>query len=234
MHGKVKYVRRDRSNTARQAARDRSGRAALPLKAMIALGVVLLGGAAVAERAAAAPEHEFRICNGYYALCAASTCTPTGKTITVNLSGGGTAQYPEVACACPIESGEAIADVVGGNMKGSCKPPGEGEIWSLYDPKKEIPQYINGWVPTGPLAKAPLLTCSKDLNLGHQLANCFSFACNGERFVNGVPVATCYCPLGEAPDGSSVAPHTTFVTQAGQGDDGFCAEHPVGGPASVP
>ena len=74
-------------------------------------------------------------------------------------------------------------------MQGSCKPAAEGEVWSLYDPKKEIPQAITGWVPTGPAAQAPVLTCSKDLNLGHQLANCFSFACNDERYVNGVPVA---------------------------------------------
>jgi hypothetical protein len=198
------------------------------------LGAVFLAGLAISGRANAWPEHQLKLCGGYYALCAASTCTPTGKMITVNVSGGGTAKFPEAQCTCPIESGEGIADVVGGNMRGSCKPAAEGEVWSLYDPKKEIPQAITGWVPTGPAAQAPILTCSKDLNLGHQLVNCFSFACNQERYVNGVPVATCYCPIGEAFDGTAVAPHTTFVTQAGQGDDGYCAERPVGGPASVP
>lgn len=223
-----------RPQAQRPAGPSQPRRSDVLVRAMLGLGALLLVGSAIGDRAAVAREHEFRICGGYYALCAASTCKPTGKMITVNVNGGGTAQYPEAVCTCPIESGEAIADVTGGNMRGSCKPPGEGEIWSLYDPKKEIPQAITGWVPTGPAAQAPLLTCSKTLNLGHQLANCFSFACNAERYVNGVPVASCYCPLGEAPDGTSVAPHTTFVTQAGQGDDGYCAEHPVGGPASVP
>ncbi len=209
-------------------------RGALLLQTMLGLGSLVLACSALGDRSAVARDHDLRICSGYYALCAASTCTPTGKMINVNVSGGGVAKFPEAECTCPIELGEAIADVNGGNMSGSCKPPGEGDIWSLYDPKKEIPQAITGWVPSGPAAQAPLLTCNQQLNLGHQLTNCFSFACNNERYINGVPVATCYCPLGEAPDGTSVAPHTTFVTQAGQGDDGYCAEHPVGGPASVP
>jgi hypothetical protein len=215
-----------------QGAPDRRARSVVPN--LLWIGALIVAGSLSSGRAEAWPEHQFKLCSGYYALCAASTCTPTGKTITVNVSGGGTAKYPEAECTCPIESGQAIADVVGGNMGGSCKPAGEGQVWSLYDPKKEIPQAINGWVPSGPLAEAPLQTCSKDLNLGHQLVNCFSFACNNERYVNGVPVASCYCPIGEALDGTAVAPHTTFVTQAGQDDDGYCAEHPVGGPVSFP
>jgi hypothetical protein len=222
-HRKPEKIRQSRSRGGARLA-----------QALFALGALVLGCSVIGDRSAVARDHDLRICSGYYALCAASTCKPTGKMITVHVSDGGTARYPEVECTCPIESGEAIADVTGGNMSGSCKPPGQGEIWSLYDPKKEIPQAITGWIPTGQAAQAPLLTCNKQLNLGHQLANCFSFACNAERYANGVPVATCYCPLGEAPDGTAVAPHTTFVTQAGQGDDGYCAEHPVGGPASVP
>jgi hypothetical protein len=234
MQDKLKFDQKSRRVARRAMALFQPRRVALLTQALLGLGALVLAGAAIGDPAAMAREHEFRICGGYYALCAASTCKPTGKMITVNVDGGGTAQYPEAECTCPIESGDAVADVTGGNMKGSCKPAAEGEVWSLYDLKKEIPQAITGWVPTGAAAQAPLLTCSKDLNLGHQLVNCFSFACNAERYVNGVPVATCYCPLGEAPDGTSVAPHTTFVTQAGQGDDGYCAEHPVGGPASVP
>jgi hypothetical protein len=234
MKNNTKYHQKSIEDNRRPARSIRPRRVAFFASTMLGIGAALLISCAIGDRAAAAHEHEFRICGGYYALCAASTCTPTGKMITVNVSGGGTAQYPEAECTCPIESGEAVADVAGGNMKGSCKPPGEGEIWSLYDPKKEIPQAITGWVPTGPAAQAPLLTCSKDLNLGHQLVNCFSFACNAERYVNGVPVASCYCPIGEGLDGSAVAPHTTFVTQAGQDDDGYCAEHPVGGPVSLP
>jgi hypothetical protein len=223
MRHKFKKIRRSRSRGSSRLA-----------QAIFGLGSLVLACSAISDRSAVARDHDLRICGGYYALCAASTCKPTGKMITVNASSGGTAKFPEAECTCPIESGEAIADVTGGNMQGSCKPPGEGEIWSLYDPKKEIPQALNKWVPTGPAAQAPLMTCNQQLNLGHQLTNCFSFACNDERYINGVPVATCYCPLGEAPDGTAVAPHTTFVTQAGQDDNGYCAEHPVGGPASVP
>ena len=89
-------------------------------------------------------------------------------------------------------------------MRGSCAPPAPGALWSLYGVKKEIPQAINGWVTTGPAAQAPLLYCSKNFNLGSQLSNCFSFACNNERYINGVPVASCYCPLGESPEGAAV------------------------------
>ncbi|HTV44335.1 MAG TPA: hypothetical protein VMF05_03380 [Stellaceae bacterium] len=206
----------------------------LLIKAAFGLATMLVAGAATGRPAAAVERHDFRICTGYYALCAASTCTPTGKTITVNVASGGTAKFPEVECTCPIESGDAIADVDGGNMRGSCATPGPGTVWSLYSPKKEIPQAINQWVTTGPGAEAPLLYCAKEFNLGAQIANCFSFACNNERYINGVPVASCYCPLGESPSGTMVAPHTGFVTQAGQDNYEYCAAHPVAGPISTP
>lgn len=212
----------------------RAARRAVLIKAALGLPAMILAGAAVDRGALAAEAHDFRICTGYYALCAASTCTPTGKTITVKVAGGGTARYPEAECTCPVESGKAIADVVGGNMQGSCQRPGEGAIWSLYDPKQYIPQQINHWATTGPAAEAPVQFCSKNFNLGNQLVNCFSFACNDERYINGVPVATCYCPIGEGLEGTSVAPHTGFATQAGQDDYSFCADHPVGGPISMP
>ena len=222
------------TRTGRSGVGLASGLGALARAAFAVGALVLACSAADRPAAAAAKDHDFRICGGYYALCAASTCKPTGKMITVNVTGGGTARFPEAECTCPIESGQAVADVAGGNMKGSCEPPAAGEIWSLYDPKKHIPQAITGWVPTGAAAEAPLLSCSKQLNLGHQLVNCFSFACNAERYINGVPVASCYCPIGEGLEGTPVAPHTSFVTQAGQGDNAYCAEHPVGGPVSFP
>ncbi len=220
-------------STDRSTPRPTPARALL-IKAAFGLPAIILAGTALSGSASARDDHSFKICHGYYALCAASTCTRTGKTITVNVAGGGTARYPEVECNCPIESGDAIADVVGGNMRGSCAPPAPGALWSLYGVKKEIPQAINGWVTTGPAAQAPLLYCSKNFNLGSQLSNCFSFACNNERYINGVPVASCYCPLGELPEGAAVPPHTAFVTQAGQDDYSYCAASPVGGPVSPP
>src|SRR5438045_165800 len=57
------------------------------------------------------------VCLGYFALCAALTCTPQpGKKITVKVASGGTAQFPEADCQCPIFYGPAFADTTGGNM----------------------------------------------------------------------------------------------------------------------
>jgi hypothetical protein len=182
--------------------------------------------------------HEFAFCNGYFALCAASTCKPTGRMIKVNVTGGGTAFFPEANCTCPIFSGQGVTDLAGGNMHGSCKPPvaadGSVGVWSYYAVKGHIAQALGGWVATGPKALAPPMLCSKKLGLGATLANCFAFACDHQTYINGVPVATCHCPIGEGLDGTPVAPDTAFVTQAGQRDPLYCAMHPVSGPISPP
>ncbi len=233
--------------SARKSTRARAGSSGFPilrgalLNAALGLSAMLLMCSATNRVAQAADdvaqasaEHEFRICRGYFALCAASICQPTGKKIRVNVSGDGHALFPEADCTCPIFSGEAIADVVGGNMKGSCKPPSPDQLWSIYSIRTHIPQEINGWVPTGPKAAAPPLFCSKKLNLGTQTVNCFSFACDSLSYINGVPVATCHCAIGESLDGTVVSPNTAFVSQAGQGDPAFCAEYPISGPITPP
>jgi hypothetical protein len=178
---------------------------------------------------AAAAGHDFEICPGPFALCAASTCTPTGREITVNVTTGSTAQFPEYDCTCPILRSPAIADLTGGNMQGSCQPPSENQVWSLYSPRLQIPQALNGWMRGASATSAPPLICPARLNLGDQLVNCFSFACDLAEGINGVPVATCHCPLGESTAGTSVPPNTAFATQAGQGNAAICAEHPVAG-----
>lgn len=205
---------------------------------------LLLGAAIVAPILAGRPAlaqngHQFAFCSGYFALCAASTCKPTGRRIKVNVTGGGTAYFPEADCTCPIFSGQGVTDLAGGNMHGSCKPPvaadGSVGIWSYYAVQAHIAQKITGWVATGPKALAPPMFCSKSLNLGNTLANCFAFACDSQTYTDtGVPVATCHCPIGESLDGTPVAPHTTFLTQAGQEDQAYCAQHPVSGPISTP
>jgi hypothetical protein len=172
--------------------------------------------------------HDFEICPGPFALCAASTCKATGRSITVNVTAGGTASFREYDCTCPIFSSPAIADLNGGNMQRSCKPP-PNQIWSLYSPRLSIPQALTGWSRGVPESLAPPLICPASLNLGDQLVNCFSFACDPAGSINGVPVATCHCPLGESTEGTSVSPNTAFATQAGQGDRAVCAEHPVAG-----
>ena len=76
-------------------------------------------------------------CKGDFALCAASNCTPvlnpdgTPKMIRARTEGGGFASYPEMSCMCPILRGAAIADVTGGNMRGSCAAPSKNGVWSL-------------------------------------------------------------------------------------------------------
>jgi hypothetical protein len=219
--------------TARRSTRNSRHALRRLSDAALSLGALLLMCFATASGARAA-DHEFRLCHGYFALCAASTCTPTGKKIRVNVSGDGHALFDQADCTCPIFSGNAIADLAGGNMRGSCEPPSSEQIWSLYSLRTEIPQKINDWVPNGPEAAAPPLFCSKELNLGHRLVNCFSFACDSLRYIDGVPVATCHCPIGESLSGTRVRPHTAFLTQAGQGIHRFCAEHPVAGPISFP
>ena len=200
------------------------------LKAILGLSAMLLVlGPPTARLSRAQPN---TICYGYFALCAATTCTPQpGKTITVKVASGGTAVFPEADCQCPIFYGPAFADTTGGNMQGSCEPPGPGQIWSEFSPQPEIPQELNNWAQSGPKAAAPVQICPARLNQGTQLANCFSFLCDSETFINGAPVATCHCPLGESQSGQPVAARTTFTTQAGQGDRQFCFEHPV---SSIP
>jgi hypothetical protein len=179
--------------------------------------------------AAAQDGHDFQICEGSFALCAASTCTPTGNKIRVN---GTQRLFPEADCTCPIFSGNAIADLTGGNMQGSCSPPPNG-TWSLFSLMFEIPQEINDWATSGPQALAPPLICPAEVDQGDQQVNCFSFACDTLTNINGVPVATCHCAMGESPAGKKVPPHTAFLTQAGQQNPAFCFEHPVAGTISL-
>src|SRR5262249_11492226 len=126
-------------------------------KAVPAVAVVLAALAPTGRPAAAASGHDYQYCSGYFALCAASTCTATGRELKVNVTGGGTAFFPEADCTCPIFSGEGVADLAGGNMQGSCKPPvapdGSVGVWSYYAVQAHIAQQLTGWVATGP--KAP-------------------------------------------------------------------------------
>ena len=170
-----------------------------------------------------------RVCKGQYALCAAAICNPIADgTIDVNTATG-PVSFPEASCTCPVYNGPAIADVYSGNMQGSCAPPGRNQIWSLYWPKSNMPQQINGWSHKPSETEAPFQLCSSTENVGNTFANCFSFACtlNAQRS-NGVKTATCFCPLGENPDGSAVTAATTVITPAGQCNSDICSQHPVG------
>ena len=159
-------------------------------------------------------------CDGQYALCAASTCKPTGKTITGN---NGT-PYPEVECRCPILEGRAIADTKAGNMAGSCTPSDSQHVWSLFAPKLYYPQEASDFSKKPKDMKATVQKCDASLNLGAKSSNCFSWNCK----IGADGIAICSCPTGQ------VAPDTTFLTEAGQGNPAACSQYPVSLPIQNP
>lgn len=161
---------------------------------------------------------EVTLCKGEYALCAASTCTPTGKTITPNDG----VPYPEVICKCPILHGTAIADPTLGNMKGSCDASGPNHVWSLFAPRMNYRQEASDF-SRNPLKQAVTIQlCEAKLQQGFNASNCFSFDC--EKGPDGI--AMCRCPMGQNPA------DTAFLTEAGQGDKSACFQHPVSIPVS--
>ena len=198
-------------------------------KVVLGLTAVLLVFAPPTARAAGPDKvFDFQTCNGYFALCAASTCTPTGKQIAVHtLIPGHDANFIEADCTCPVILGESLADLAGGNMQGTCDPPGPGQLWSEYQIRPDIPQAITNWVPHLPEAAIQVQYCPASLNLGNQYAQCFSMSCDTETYINNVPVVTCHCALGATLAGARADPQSSFLIQAGQGDRAFCAEHPI-------
>ena len=50
----------------------------------------------------------YKICNGEFALCAASSATPTGKNIEVNTANG-KVPFPEAVAVCPVLRGFTAA-----------------------------------------------------------------------------------------------------------------------------
>ena len=199
-----------------------------PSAVVFGLTAVLLIFAPPTARPGGAAEviPDFRFCQGYFALCAASTCTRTGNQIVVNTITGGTRNFPEADCTCPVILGTSIANLSGGNMKGSCDPPGAGKLWSTYQARPDIPQALTNWVSHLPEDAAPPQICPASLNLGNQYAQCFSFSCDTERYINNVPVVTCHCAIGATLAGLPAQPQSSFPTQAGQGDQAICADLP--------
>jgi hypothetical protein len=135
-----------------------------------------------------------------------------------------------VHLTCPIFSGPAIADVKGGNMNGSCQPPPNNRVWSLYELNSHIPQAINDWKKNGPKAAAPAFICAGN---NVQFSNCFSFACVRAGKIKGVPVATCFCAIQEGVGAQPIPVGTQFITQAGQCDQSICTQFPIGAPFDI-
>jgi hypothetical protein len=198
------------------------------------LTAVLLVYASQTARAGGASEATpgFRFCHGYFALCAASTCTRTGNQIAVNTISGGTRNFPEADCTCPVILGTSIGNLSGGNMKGSCDPPEDGKLWSTYQARPDIPQALTNWVPHLPEDAAPPQICPGRLN--RQYTQCFSFSCDIEPYINNVPVVTCHCAIGATLAGLPAPPQSSFPTQAGQGDEAICDKLPVGNVVQIP
>jgi hypothetical protein len=162
---------------------------------------------------------------------------PEGKIAVKTATG--TALFDEAQCICPIFPGPSIGDVRGGNIAqplgpGHCfEPPDmvngirvDDGIWSLYSPMAKIPQEINNWNQGKKKSAAPFNFCPASMT--NTFANCFSFACERAGKINGVEVATCFCPIAELLTGERVDLGTPFGTQAGQGNDDICSQLPVG------
>lgn len=164
---------------------------------------------------------DLTVCKGKYALCAASTCTKTGKTITTNNG----VSYPEVVCKCPVLEGPSIADLNAGVMKGSCAVDDpKTQVWSLFAPRFHYPQEASDFVRTPKSAtRAKVQTCPGSVAEGS--ANCWGMMCRYKKDpINGTVVADCSCPIAQ------IAKGTEFLTEAGQGDPAACAKHPVAAP----
>ncbi len=183
-----------------------------------------------------------------FALCAASTCAPTGKKILVTNLKGEVNSFDEMQCTCPVVTGPSIADVKGGNMQGSCATPTASTkypnpIWSLFSPTASYPQQSAS--PAYSSSNGSGQVCPGSGN--QMVTNCWSFLCTIDSAqTNGVTTATCYCPLAENLTGDRVAAGTPFFTEAGGALDPLtgqptaakqaeaCNLNPVGAPYSLP
>jgi hypothetical protein len=154
---------------------------------------------------------EIMLCNGEYALCAASGSTPTGKMITVKGK-----KFAEGMAVCPVLKGRSVAN--GALMKNSCDAPA-GKVWSLFSTVSEAPQ-----APTW--AVAPLVHRTFTLSKTDGMSNLWSFICDKQaKPVNGVTLASCYGPINESPlTNGHIKMGLTIVTDAPVG-----VLNPVGG-----
>jgi len=154
---------------------------------------------------------DLMICNGEYALCAASGSTPTGKKIMVKGK-----EFAEGMAVCPVLTGRSIAN--GALMKNSCDAP-PGKVWSLFSTVSEAPQ-----APTW--AVAPLVHRTFVLSKTEGMSNQWSFLCDKQaKKVNGVQLASCYGPINESPfTNGHIKPGATIITDAPVG-----VLNPVGG-----
>jgi len=151
------------------------------------------------------------ICNGEYALCAASGSTPTGKVVMVK----GKA-FQEGMAVCPVLTGRSIANAE--LMNGSCDAPA-GKVWSLFSTVSKCPQ-----APTW--AVVPAVQRTFTLSKTEGMSNQWSMLCDKQaKPVNGVQLASCFGPINESPlTNGHIKPGAKIVTDAPVG-----VLNPVGG-----
>ena len=151
------------------------------------------------------------ICNGEYALCAASGSTPTGKVVMVK----GKA-FQEGMAVCPVLTGRSIANAE--LMNSSCDAPA-GKVWSLFSTVTEFPQ-----APTWAIVPAVQRTFTLSKTEG--MSNQWSMLCDKQaKPVNGVQLASCFGPINESPlTNGHIKPGAKIVTDAPVG-----VLNPVGG-----
>ena len=150
------------------------------------------------------------ICNGEYALCAASGSTPTGKMITVKGK-----KFQEGMAVCPVLTGRSVANPA--LMNNSCDAP-PGKVWSLFSTVSEAPQ-APSW------AVAPLVQRTFVLSKTEGMSNQWAMLCDKTKPVNGVQLASCYGPINESPwTNGHIKPGAKIITDAPIG-----ALNPVGG-----
>ena len=154
---------------------------------------------------------DLAICNGQFALCAASSTTPTGKTINVNGK-----KFAEGVAVCPILTGKGIADL--SLMNGSCKAA-PGKVWSLFSTVTSYPQAPDWAVK--PMVVTKFVTTKES-----GMSNMWSFSCEIQaKPVNGVKLASCYGPINESPfTNGHIKPGAKIITDAPAG-----VLNPVGG-----
>jgi len=124
--------------------------------------------------------------NTKFALCASSTCTATGGTVTNNQG----ISFPAASCTCPIVTADNIADLSGGNQVGSCTSPDPSVIYSTYSLINSYPQFINGTWQVAPAAPS-----SGVCNAPYSYAQCWNWKCAVIPPQNGVALAQCTCPI---------------------------------------
>jgi len=164
-----------------------------------------------------AQAERYQICTGQFAFCGASHAVPTGKGITVNTPTG-KASFNEAMAQCPVVTGPAVADVLGGNMEGSCEPSAPGHVWSLFYPFTEVQQWPS-WetLPVVPRTFISGTTANS--------SNMFSMDCVLGEVVEGLLLGNCFGPINENLRGGIVADGTEMLTAAPEN-----ATFPVSGP----